>query len=103
MASFRSQLGIADVAIDGRVEQRAPSRYQSGASVPEVRHDLLETINAIRNLLRAFEAPFYCDFPSVLEGVSRKLFFALKVPVNPAFFQTSGSHEIGKRSNILFD
>jgi hypothetical protein len=37
----------------------------------------------------------------VVEGVSRKLFFALKVPVNPAFFQTSSSHEIGKCSAVV--
>jgi hypothetical protein len=37
----------------------------------------------------------------VVEGVSRKLFFALKVPVNPAFFQTSGSHKIGKCGAVV--
>jgi hypothetical protein len=32
---------------------------------------------------------------------ARDLFFALKVPVDPAFFETGGSHEIGKRSALV--
>src|SRR5467141_915001 len=101
LAGFGSQLRIAVVGIDGRVQQRAASRHQSCTSVAKVPHDLFETINGIRNLLCSFEARIHCNFPSVVEGVSRKLFFALKVPVDPAFFETSGSHEIGKRSAVV--
>jgi hypothetical protein len=59
---------------------------------------LFETIDGIRDLLCSLEARIHCNFPGVVEGVSRKLFFALKVPVYSAFFETSGSHEIGKCS-----
>src|SRR5580658_4551582 len=86
LASFRSQLWIAVVAIDGRVQQRAASRHQSGAPVPEVPHNLFEAVNGIRNLLCSLEASIHRDFPRVVEGICGKLFFALKVPVNPAFF-----------------
>src|SRR6202162_2868487 len=98
LAGFGSQLRIAIVGIDGRVQQRAASRHQPGAPVAKVPHDLFETINGIRDLLCSFEARIHCNFPSVVEGVSRKLFFALKVPINPAFFETGGSSEIGKGS-----
>src|ERR1700675_5174313 len=101
LAGFGSQLGIAIVGIDGRVQQRATSRHQPGAPVAKVPHDLVETINSIRDLLCSFEARVHCNLPSVVEGVSRKFFFALKVPVNPAFFQTSGSHEIRKCSAVV--
>ena len=37
----------------------------------------------------------------MVEGLSCELFFALKVPVNPAFFETGGSHEIGKCSAVV--
>src|SRR6202162_1589846 len=101
LAGFGSQLRIAIVGIDGRVQQWATSRHQPGTSVAKVPHDLFETINGIRDLLCSFEARVHCNLPSVVEGVSRKFFFALKVPVNPAFFQTSGSHEIGKCSAVV--
>src|ERR1700688_3332297 len=86
LASFRSQLWIAVVAIDGRVQQRAASRNQSGAPIPKVPHDLFEAVNRIRNLLCAFETRIHCDFPSVVEGVSRKLLLAPKMPVDSALF-----------------
>src|SRR5580700_8724408 len=86
LASFRSQLWIAVVAIDGRVQQRAASRHQSGAPVPKVPHNLFEAVNGIRNLLYSPKASIHRDLPRVVEGVCGKLFFALKVPVNPAFF-----------------
>src|ERR1700692_4873183 len=101
LAGFGSQLGIAIVGIDGRVQQRAASRHQPGAPVAKVPHDLFETINGIRDLLCSFEARIHRNFPSVVEGVSRKLFFALKVPVNPAFFETRSPHEVGKCSAVI--
>src|ERR1700675_4502120 len=101
LAGFGAQLRIAIVGIDGRVQQRAAARHQPAAPVAKVPHDLFETINGIRDLLCSFEARIHCNFPSVVEGVSRKLFFALKVSVNPTLFQTSGSHEIGKCSAIV--
>src|SRR6266568_1805288 len=101
LAGFGSQLRIAIVGVDSRVQQRAASRHQPCTSVAKVPHDLFETINAIRDLLCSFEARIHCNVPSVVEGVSRKLFLALKVPVNPTFFKTSGPHEIGKRSALI--
>src|ERR1700730_2645153 len=94
LAGFGSQLRIAIVGIDGRVQQRAASRHQPGAPVAKVPHDLFETINGIRDPLCSSEARIHCNFPSVVEGVSRKLFFALKVPVNPAFFQVATLREV---------
>src|SRR5271157_402609 len=84
--SFRSQLRITIVGVDGRVQQRAPSRHQRRASVAKVPNDLLQTVNSIWDLLCSFEARIHCDFPSVVEGVCRKRLFALKVPVDSAFF-----------------
>src|SRR6266853_956422 len=101
LAGFGSQLKIAIVGIDCRVQQRAASWHQPGAPVAKVPHDLFETINAIRDILCSFEARIHCNFPSVVEGVSRRFFFALKVPVNPAFFETGGSHEVGKCSAAI--
>src|SRR4029077_13627406 len=98
---FGSQLRIAIVGIGGPVRQWADSRQPPCPPVTKVPRDLFETINGIRDLLCSFEARAHCNFPGVVEGVSRKLFFALKVPVNPAFFQTSGSHEIGKCSALI--
>jgi hypothetical protein len=85
LAGLGSQLGIAIVGIDGRVQQGATSRHQPCTSVAKVPHDLLETINGIRDLLCSFEARIHCNSPSVVEGVSRKLLFALKVPVDTPF------------------
>src|SRR5260370_8184772 len=85
--SLRSELRIAIVGIDGRVQQRASSWHQPGAPVPKVPDDLFQAVNGIRDLLRSFEARIHCDFPSMVEGFSRKLFLASKVPVAPAFFQ----------------
>src|ERR1700722_14138221 len=101
LAGFGSQLRIAIVGIDGRVQQRTASRHQPGAPVAKVPHDLFEAVNGIRDLLSSFEARIHCNFPSVVEGVSRKLFFALKVPVNAAFFEACSSHEIGKGSALV--
>src|ERR1700692_4653111 len=86
LASFRSQLWIAVVTIDGRVQQRAATWNQPGAPVSKVPHDLFEAVNRIRNLLCAFEARINCDLPSVVEGVSRKLLLAPKMPVDSALF-----------------
>src|SRR5437773_3950699 len=82
LPGFRSQLRIAIVGIYGGVQQRAASRHQACTSVAKVPHDLFETINGIRDLLCSFEARIQCNFPCVVERVSRKLFFALKVSVN---------------------
>src|ERR1700693_1366084 len=86
LASFRSQLRIAIVGIDCRVQQRAPSRHHAGAPVSKVAHNLFEAVNRIRNLLCAFEARIHCEFPSVVERVSRKLLLAPKMPVDSALF-----------------
>src|SRR5712675_768613 len=86
LASFRSQLRIAIVGIDCRVQQRASSRHHPGAPVSKVPHNLFEAVNRIRNLLCAFEARIYCEFPSVVERVSRKLLLAPKMPVDSALF-----------------
>ncbi len=83
---FRSQLRIAVVGINGRVQQRASSRHQPGAPVPEVPDELFQAVNGIWDLLSSFEARIHCDFPSVVEGISRKLLFALKMSVDSAFF-----------------
>src|ERR1700676_4985211 len=96
LASFRSQLWIAVVAIDGRVQQRASSGNQSAAPVSKVPHDLFEAVNVIRNLLCALESSIPCDFPGVVEGVPRKLLLASKMPVDSALFQPGRSHEVGK-------
>src|SRR4029077_7136337 len=101
LTGFGSQLGIAIVGIDGRVQQRAASGHQPCAPVAKVAHDLFETINGIRDLLCSFEARIHCNSPSVVEGVSRKLLFALKVPVDSAFFETSGSLEIGEVGAVI--
>src|SRR5438270_4411156 len=101
LAGFGAQLRIAIVGIDGRVQQRATSRHQPCTSVAKVPHDLFKTIDGIPDLLCSFEARVHCYFPSVFESVSRKLFFALKVSVNPSFFQTSGSHEIGECCAVI--
>ena len=47
LASFRSQLWIAVVTIDGRVQQREASWNQPGTPVSKVPHDLLEAVNRI--------------------------------------------------------
>src|SRR5882762_272558 len=86
LASFRSQLRVAVVRIDGRVHQRAPSRYQPSAPVPKVPHYLFQAVNGIRDPLCSFEARIHCDFPSMVEGVSCELLFALKVSVDSALF-----------------
>src|SRR5216684_4157325 len=43
--SLRSQLRIAIVGIDGRVQQRASSRHQPSAADPKVPDDLFQAIN----------------------------------------------------------
>src|ERR1700722_4305259 len=101
LAGSGSQLGIAIVGIDGRVQQRAASRHQPGAPVAKVPHDLFEPIHGIPDPLGSFEARIYGNFPGVVESLSRELFFALKVPVNPAFFETGGSHEIGECGAVV--
>jgi hypothetical protein len=99
--SLRSQLRIAIVGIDGRVQQRAPARYQSSTPVPKVPDNLSQAVNGIWDLLRSIEARSHCGFPSMVEGVSRKLLFTLKVPVNSTFFESCRSHEIGKRGAAI--
>src|SRR5580698_7875374 len=101
LASFRSQLWIAVVTIDGRVQQRAASRNHSGSPVSEIPYDLLEAVNRIRNLLYAFKAPVHCEFPGIVEGVSREFLLALEMPVDSALFQSSCAHEIRKRSAVV--
>src|ERR1700689_140945 len=100
-ASFRSQLWIAIVGIDRRVQQRAASRHQSSAAVPKITHNLFKAVNGIWDLFCAFEAHIHRDFPSVVEGVSRKLLLAPKMPVDSALFQPGRSHEVGKRSAVI--
>jgi hypothetical protein len=73
------------VGIDGRVQQRTPAWHQPSTPVPKVPHDLYQAIDRIWDLLSSFEARIHCEFPGVIEGVSRELLFALKVPVDSAF------------------
>jgi hypothetical protein len=37
----------------------------------------------------------------MVEGFSRKLLFAFKVPVDSAFFQARGLHEVGQSSALI--
>src|ERR1700730_313608 len=101
LPGFSSQPRIAIVGIDSRVQQRASSRYHTGSPVPKIPDDLLQPIHGIRNLLRPFEARIHCELPSMVEGFSRKLLLALKVPVNSAFFQARGLHEVGQSSAVI--
>src|ERR1700676_1016743 len=101
LPGFSSQPRIAIVGIDSRVQQRASSRYHTGAPVTKIPDDLLQPIHGIRNLLRPFEARIHCEFPSMVEGFSRKLLLAPKVPVDSAFFQARGLHEVGQGSAVI--
>ncbi len=74
------------VGIDGRVQQRTPAWHQPNPPVPKVPHDLYHAINRIWDLLSSVKARIHCEFPGVVESVSRELLFALKVPVDSAFF-----------------
>src|SRR5258708_26721028 len=70
LASFRSQLRIAIVGIDCRVQQRAPSRHHHGAPVSKVPHNLFEAVNRISNLLSSFETRILCQVPTLVECLS---------------------------------
>src|SRR5438552_10657329 len=95
LPGFRSQLRIAIVGIYGGVQQRAASRHQPTASVPKVPYDLFQAINRVRDLVYSFEARIHGDLPSMVEGITRELLFAVKVTVDLAFIQPRRPYELG--------
>jgi hypothetical protein len=74
------------VGVDRRVQQRTTSWHQPSAPVPKVPPTCIRRSTVFGDLLSSFEAPIHWAFPGVVEGVSRELLFALKVPVDSAFF-----------------
>src|SRR5438046_404379 len=66
--SFRSQVRIAIVGIDGRVQQGASPWHQPGAPVPKVPDEQLQALNGVRDLLSSLETRIQGDLPGVVEG-----------------------------------
>jgi hypothetical protein len=98
LPGLRSQLRMAIVGIDGRVQPWASPRHQPRAPIAKVPNNLFQAVNRIRDPPCSFESQMLCNFRN-LTPYRRPLPQALarrQDAVDSALFQPCRSHEIGE-------
>lgn len=101
LPGLTAQLRIAIVGIDGRVQERAPSRDQPVALLLKIPQELEQTVHRIRDLVCSLETSIHYQFPGVFEGFFGELLFAIKMTVDSTFFEACRLHEIGEGSAVI--
>src|SRR5207302_4082808 len=73
----------------------------SSAPVAKVPHEQFQPIHCIRDVLHSLKSRIYRQLPGVVEGLSRKLLLAFKMPVDTAFFQPRRPHKVGHGGTVI--
>ena len=84
-----------------RVQERAPSGDQARSPLPKVLQELQQAVRRIRDSVDPFEPGIHCQFPGVFEGFFGEFLFAIKVTVDPTFFEACRLHEGGEGSAVV--
>src|SRR5579863_9278039 len=94
VSRLAAQKLVSVVRLDSGIHQRTSAGHQPRAPIAEISHDLFEAIHGIRDLLRARQTRAYRQLPRIVEGFRSQLLLALEMPVDAAFLQASGLHQV---------
>ena len=99
LADAIAEDGIAVVGVDGGVEDGAAAG-QAGAG-DEVGDVLFEAVDVVGDGVEVAAAAGAGEVPGIVEGFSGELFLVLKVPVDAAFFEVGGGHDVGEGTALV--